>query len=164
MSLGKRLLEARKAKGLGGEELGKLAGCSQGAISRWENDLRKPGAIDLGRVAEVLGVREAWLTTGEGPREPQPAPDAPPVGAAALEIVLFSWTWGESTLPGDVDVIEGMVRAEAPEHSTRSASAWRHRIRQLELAQATARVLEPPAEAPPKTTTSSRRRSVRKFR
>lgn len=136
MSLGDRLREARIARNLNGVELAAIIGCSPAALSRWETGDRRPKAVDLSRAAEALRVRERWLVTGEGPREPAPVEEGPPIGAAALEAVLYAWTWSEGLGPEDVDTIEHTVREEARAHSTRSASAWRHRVGQLERARA----------------------------
>ena len=134
MSLGERLREARIARNLNGVELAAIVGCSPAALSRWETGDRRPKAVDLAKLAEALRVRDRWLATGDGPRDPAPVEDGPPVGAAALEAVLYAWTWGDGTAPEDVDAIELTLRDEARTHGTRSASAWRHRVGQLERA------------------------------
>jgi transcriptional regulator with XRE-family HTH domain len=133
VSLGHRLREAKKARRLTGLALAQLVGCDPTAITRWEQDARTPGADYATRLAKALGVSERWLVAGEGPREVQPVVDATPTGIAALELVLFSWTWADMPI-SVVDEIERVVRAEAaqPAAKTRSASAWRLRLTQLQ--------------------------------
>lgn len=133
VSLGKRLKESKRAKQLTGLALAQLVGCDPTAITRWEQDARVPGADYMTRLAKALGVSERWLVTGEGPREVQAVVDATPTGAAALELVLFAWSWSEMPI-ANVDEIERILRVEArtPEASARSASAWRLRLTQLQ--------------------------------
>jgi transcriptional regulator with XRE-family HTH domain len=51
---GKRLRELRTAKGLSLEALAALAGCTHGAISRWENGLRRINVAWAERLEKVL--------------------------------------------------------------------------------------------------------------
>jgi transcriptional regulator with XRE-family HTH domain len=54
-------------RGLGSRELSKLSGLSAAAVSRLET--RKVHGIDVAtlvQIADALGVRRAWLLTGEG--------------------------------------------------------------------------------------------------
>lgn len=133
MSFGARLKEARKARGLTSTDLGARAGMDNSAISRWENGQRAPRGVFVSRLARELGVTERWLLTGEGPREPGPVQLDTPIGAAALDVVLFQYNWPDDVSSEVVTEVEALARADAhsPAGRDRSASAWRHRIGEL---------------------------------
>jgi phage repressor protein C with HTH and peptisase S24 domain len=64
-TLGTRIAQARKAKGLSQEELAsQVGGLSRAAVSQWEHDETRPR--DLPLVAQVLGCSYEWLGTGKG--------------------------------------------------------------------------------------------------
>lgn len=133
MTFGGRLRETRKARGLRGVQLAAKSGVDGTTISRYERGERlSPEADKVTKLAKALEVNERWLLTGEGPREPGPVVLETPVGAAALEAVLFAYDYPE--VPIDtIDDIEAALRVEAITNGgrTRSASAWRLRIAQL---------------------------------
>ena len=56
MTLGKRIAELRRAKGMTQEELGAVFGISAQAISKWENDIACPDIGILPELAGLLGV------------------------------------------------------------------------------------------------------------
>ncbi|MFO8834958.1 S24 family peptidase [Legionella pneumophila serogroup 1] len=60
--IGRRLLEARKAKGLTLKELGELAGgLKQTRLTNWEQGTRAPGPDEIKQLAHVLDVSPAFL-------------------------------------------------------------------------------------------------------
>lgn len=60
--IGKRLFEARKAKGLTLKELGALAGgFKQTRLTNWEQGTRAPGPEEIKQLAEALDVSAAFL-------------------------------------------------------------------------------------------------------
>ena len=60
--IGKRILEARKAKGLTLKELGERAGgLKQTRLTNWEQGTRTPGPEEIKLLAQVLEVSPAWL-------------------------------------------------------------------------------------------------------
>jgi Zn-dependent peptidase ImmA (M78 family) len=61
MNLGEVLVTARRARGYTQEELAEASGVTQAALSRYENDLRDPEPDVLVRIAQALGVTEAFL-------------------------------------------------------------------------------------------------------
>lgn len=66
-TLGKRIRQSRKAKGLTQQELADRAGVTRPAITLWESDDIKNLRLDnLFRAADALGVSAKWLATGEG--------------------------------------------------------------------------------------------------
>ncbi|OZI23602.1 hypothetical protein CAL26_09175 [Bordetella genomosp. 9] len=68
-SIGDRIREARKSKGLTQGDLAKRVGLSQGTIGHIEAG-RNEGSRYLVRIAAVLGVRPEWLETGRGETAP----------------------------------------------------------------------------------------------
>jgi transcriptional regulator with XRE-family HTH domain len=72
MDLGDRVLHVRTIRGYASTELDRLAGVSQGTVSRLESKQRgKFGgtATTMGRIARALAVNLDWLMTGQGPME-----------------------------------------------------------------------------------------------
>lgn len=72
-----RIRSARIMRGLGSRELSKLSGLSSAAVSRLET--RKVDGIEVStlvQIADALGVRRAWLLTGEGGPETGPRKDS----------------------------------------------------------------------------------------
>lgn len=60
--IGKRILEARKTKGLTLKALGELAGgLKQTRLTNWEQGLRTPGPEEIKQLAEALDVSPAFL-------------------------------------------------------------------------------------------------------
>ncbi|HAU0150190.1 TPA: helix-turn-helix domain-containing protein [Legionella pneumophila] len=60
--IGKRILEARKAKGLTLKTLGELAGgLKQTRLTNWEQGVRTPGPEEIKSLAQALDVSPAYL-------------------------------------------------------------------------------------------------------
>lgn len=55
-TMGKRISDLRKSKGMTQEQLAQQVGVTAQAVSKWENDLSCPDISILPRLAEVLGV------------------------------------------------------------------------------------------------------------
>lgn len=98
MSIGKRVLEARKEAGLTQKQLALKAGIRQPTLSELESgDSKTTGS--LAQMAAALGVNALWLETGKGPKRPDDAQDASSIkGARRIESV------------SDEDVPYGAVR------------------------------------------------------
>ena len=64
-TLGARIAELRKEKGLTQEELAKQLGISSQAVSKWEKDISCPDIMILPSLAKILGVSIENLLTGE---------------------------------------------------------------------------------------------------
>ncbi|MGW7329971.1 helix-turn-helix domain-containing protein [Streptomyces sp. NPDC054840] len=60
-SLGEAISTARRALGTTQEELAAAAGVTQGALSRYEKNMREPEGDVLSRLAHALGVTESFL-------------------------------------------------------------------------------------------------------
>lgn len=63
-TLGARIAQKRKAKGLTQEALAELVGVSSQAVSKWENDVSSPD-ITLPQLAKILGTTTDELLTGD---------------------------------------------------------------------------------------------------
>jgi SOS-response transcriptional repressor LexA len=61
MSLGDRIREKRKAKGMSGQQLGDVFGISRSSVSDWENGRTRPDHSRLHRLAEVLNTSLEYL-------------------------------------------------------------------------------------------------------
>ena len=61
MSFGKRLLEARKKKGISQEELAEKLGTKGPVIGRYERDEMKPGIEAAAKISDILEVSLDWL-------------------------------------------------------------------------------------------------------
>lgn len=76
-TLGERISEKRKAKGLKQEELAEMLGVSAQAVSKWENDLSCPDIMTLPALSQRLGCTVDELLTG---REESPVAQMLPEG------------------------------------------------------------------------------------
>ena len=75
-TLGGRIAEKRKARGLKQDELAERLGVSAQAVSKWENDISCPDIMTLPQLAEILGCSIDELLTGkEEAREAVLVPD-----------------------------------------------------------------------------------------
>lgn len=61
ISLGERIKEIRKMKGISQEELAHLCDISPGAVSKWENNLSRPSGNNLEKLIAALGISESTL-------------------------------------------------------------------------------------------------------
>ena len=64
-TLGTRIAELRREKGLKQDELAEKLGVSPQAVSKWENDISCPDIMLLPKLAKELGVTTDMLLTGE---------------------------------------------------------------------------------------------------
>ena len=64
-----RLKSILQSKNMKQRELGKLAGLSNVAISRYLSGERRPGADELYRISTILGVSMEWLLVGTEPEQ-----------------------------------------------------------------------------------------------
>lgn len=62
MTIGERIRETRKSRGLTQRELGERLGLSYQSIAQWENDLRKPKFETIQKIADALGVSVSYLS------------------------------------------------------------------------------------------------------
>ena len=56
VTMGKRIADLRKQKGMTQEQLANQVGVTAQAVSKWENDLSCPDISVLPQLAEMLGV------------------------------------------------------------------------------------------------------------
>lgn len=64
MSIGERIAELRKDQNLSQGQLASALELSRQAVSKWENDLTVPDALNMIRLAEVLDTDIEYLSTG----------------------------------------------------------------------------------------------------
>ena len=64
MSIGERIAELRKEQNLSQGQLASAMDVSRQAVSKWENDLASPDAMNLIRLADLLDTDIEYLTTG----------------------------------------------------------------------------------------------------
>ncbi len=72
--LGERIIHARKAKGIGQEELAELIGVKKSTLVKWETDRSSPRINRINQMAGILGVSVVWLLAGD---ESMPDVDPP---------------------------------------------------------------------------------------
>lgn len=65
MSIGSRIREARKSRGISQKELAERVNVSQPTVANWEAGAHDPRQLMLARVAEALTVSRGWLASGE---------------------------------------------------------------------------------------------------
>ncbi len=70
MTIGERIKEARKAKGMKQKELAEILGCTKQNISRFEKSKTSPRADTLIKIAETLGVPVSELLGKPRPTTP----------------------------------------------------------------------------------------------
>jgi len=74
-SLGKKITELRKEKGIRQEEMAEKLGVSPQAVSKWENDISCPDIMLLPQIAEMLGVSVDELLSKEPKKDTQVLPE-----------------------------------------------------------------------------------------
>ncbi|PJJ99965.1 cI repressor protein [Lysobacteraceae bacterium NML75-0749] len=74
MTLGQRIIEARKARNLSRRQLSELSGVGYPTLAGIENDAQK-SSTQLPDLAQALQVNIGWLHTGKGTRDYVPDPD-----------------------------------------------------------------------------------------
>ena len=73
MSIGTRIKDARKIKGMTQEELASLVGVSKGAIGNYESDYSSPKDEILYKIMAALGVDANYIFQ-DGIENPSPLP------------------------------------------------------------------------------------------
>lgn len=66
MSIGKRLKEIRKSRGLSQDALAEQIGCSRGVITNIEHEKTEPTPLVVNAICDVLEINSEWLLTGQG--------------------------------------------------------------------------------------------------
>ena len=64
MSIGERILELRKQQNISQGQIASALNITRQAVSKWENDLAVPDALNLIRLAELLDTDIEYLSTG----------------------------------------------------------------------------------------------------
>ncbi|HCA3882435.1 TPA: helix-turn-helix domain-containing protein [Salmonella enterica] len=74
ISLGGRVQQKRKEKGMTQRDLAHKIGVSFASVSLWEKDSAEPGARTLNKIADALDCSTEWLLTGARPSMVLPLP------------------------------------------------------------------------------------------
>lgn len=64
-SIGERIRQARKSRGLSQSDLAVRIGVSQPAIANWESGIHDPRRLTLAKLADVLDASLDWLAAGD---------------------------------------------------------------------------------------------------
>lgn len=64
-SIGERIRQARKSKGLSQTDLAQRIGVTQPAIANWESGIHDPRRLTLAKLAEALEASLDWLAAGD---------------------------------------------------------------------------------------------------
>lgn len=70
MTIGERIREIRKSKGLTMEQFGEKIRVSKQTISNFENNNRNPSEQIILSICREFNINEDWLRTGEGEMRP----------------------------------------------------------------------------------------------
>ena len=73
-TIGRKISDLRKEKGLKQEELAECLGVSPQAVSKWENDISCPDIMLLPKIAQLFGVTIDSLLSNEAKKETQILP------------------------------------------------------------------------------------------
>ncbi len=73
-SMGNRISQLRKEKGITQEDMAEKLGVTPQAVSKWENDISYPDILLLPKIAEILGVTVDELLSGESKKETRVLP------------------------------------------------------------------------------------------
>lgn len=65
IAIGARIRMTREQKGYSQDDLAAKLGVTKGLVSQYETGTTTPPPHRFGRIAEVLGVSEGWLLTGD---------------------------------------------------------------------------------------------------
>ena len=88
MSIGKRIKQARTAKGMSQMQLRGLTGIGQSTLSDLENDFQG-GTTYAASLASALGVSALWLAEGRGSMLPVATKSSADLNDVVLLITLF---------------------------------------------------------------------------
>lgn len=97
VSFGMFLRSLREENGLSQAQLGRLAGVSDKAVSKWESDAARPQSGLLRRLADLLGVTVDELlscpppSAGKGVAEGRASTEGPAVESGAPRAVRALW-------------------------------------------------------------------------
>jgi len=82
LSIGERITELRKQRNISQAQLAQAMDVTRQAVSKWENDLSCPDALNLIRLSELLDTNIEYLATGR-----EVFPTRPPVVIKTTETV-----------------------------------------------------------------------------
>lgn len=91
-TLGQRIAELRRARGLTQDELAEKMGVSAQAVSKWENDISCPDIMVLPQLADFFGASIDELLRGDAAPETRmvPEPDERDLNKVLLRVTVDS--------------------------------------------------------------------------
>ena len=104
MTLGQKITNLRKARGMTQEELSEAIGVTRQTISKWELDTSTPDLDYLCKLCDLFGVTADYLIrpekeTVETAPPPPPRPPSPSPASASRAGPCSSWGSSSSRLP-----------------------------------------------------------------
>ena len=75
MTIGERITNLRKERGMSQAKLAELMAVSRQAVSKWEKDQTSPDTLNLIRLAELLETDTEYLATGQKKEDPVVPPE-----------------------------------------------------------------------------------------
>lgn len=76
MTIGERIRECRKEKGMTQKELADALGAKHNSVSNWENGKHNPDIDSLEIMGEIFDVSTSWLIGQNVPKEAVITPDS----------------------------------------------------------------------------------------
>lgn len=86
MSVGQRISQKRKERGLSQEALGEALGVSRQSVYKWESGSTLPEIDKLIALSKLFGVTVGWLLGVEEPAEAEGGTPLPPTGSGEAEL------------------------------------------------------------------------------
>ncbi|BFH17948.1 helix-turn-helix domain-containing protein [Paenibacillus melissococcoides] len=90
MSIGRRIKELRKEKGVSQKDLAETIGVSRGNVGDWELDKVKPGADALLALSEYFEVTTDWLLSGNEPSNARKLVQGSALGISPSDLELLA--------------------------------------------------------------------------
>ena len=107
MSVGQRIAQKRKERGLSQEALGEALGVSRQSVYKWESDSTLPEIDKLIALSRLFGVTIGWLLGVEESAEPREGDPAPPTEAGEAELT-------ETQLKMVEEIVDRYLEARQP--------------------------------------------------
>lgn len=153
LTMGRRIKRARLLKGAWSEppidirqaDIARALRVSEGLVTQWESDHKKPGRDYLEPLAGYLGCEVRWLLSGNGPMY---------ADEAQLRLVL---TNRPALPPDEAQPISGVPQEEGGPFSPLEA-----RTQRVAEAGQSYRASEPPAPRPPPASPAKKKRRPKK--
>ena len=94
MSIGRRVSEHRRQRGITQEQLAEAMNVTSQAVSKWENDISCPDIAVLPQLADYFGISLDVLVRGENPSNVQLVPESQRKDASRLVLRMVATSTG----------------------------------------------------------------------